>query len=126
MPELNQKRSMPADAVVGKQIRSRRKQLKISQEKLGKSIGVSFQQVQKYENGTNRVGAGRLSEIGKVLDVPIAYFFPEGRGKLDLGDDVPLFTGEEKRLLRAFKTIADMRLRAKAVEIVEAMGTPVN
>ena len=68
------------DALVGSRLRSRRKQLRISQEKLGKEVGVSFQQVQKYENGTNRIGAGRLAEISKVLDVPVAYFFTGNSG----------------------------------------------
>ena len=69
------KSATPMDALVGSRLRTRRKQLRISQEKLGKEVGVSFQQVQKYENGTNRIGAGRLAEISKVLDVPVAYFF---------------------------------------------------
>ena len=72
------KAATPMDALVGARLRSRRKQLKMSQERLGKEIGVSFQQVQKYENGTNRIGAGRLAEISKVLDVPVAYFFTNG------------------------------------------------
>lgn len=69
------KAATPMDALVGARLRTRRKQLRISQERLGKEVGVSFQQVQKYENGTNRIGAGRLAEISKVLDVPVAYFF---------------------------------------------------
>lgn len=72
------KAATPMDALVGARLRSRRKQLKMSQERLGKEIGVSFQQVQKYENGTNRIGAGRLAEISKVLDVPVAHFFTNG------------------------------------------------
>ena len=74
------KSATPMDALVGSRLRSRRKQLRISQEKLGKEVGVSFQQVQKYENGTNRIGAGRLAEISKVLDVPVAYFFTGNSG----------------------------------------------
>jgi transcriptional regulator with XRE-family HTH domain len=69
------KAATPVDALVGARLRARRKHLGISQTKLGNEVGVSFQQVQKYENGTNRIGAGRLAEIGRVLDVPIAYFF---------------------------------------------------
>ncbi len=63
------------DVHVGTRIRLRRKTLKMSQEQLGEQLGITFQQVQKYERGTNRVGAGRLWDISKVLDVPVQYFY---------------------------------------------------
>ena len=69
------------DVHVGTRIRLRRKTLKLSQEQLGEQLGITFQQVQKYERGTNRVGAGRLWEISKVLSVPVHYFYdglPDG------------------------------------------------
>lgn len=65
----------PIDVHVGTRIRIRRQLLNMSQEKLGNALGVTFQQVQKYERGTNRVGASRLWSISRVLDVPIAFFY---------------------------------------------------
>lgn len=65
----------PVDVHVGARIRLRRKVLKMSQEKLGERLGVTFQQVQKYERGANRVGASRLWKISEVLDVPVSYFY---------------------------------------------------
>ncbi len=64
-----------ADELIGFQIRTRRKELKMSQEKLGQRLGITFQQVQKYERGTNRVAASRLWQISKILKVPITYFY---------------------------------------------------
>ncbi|WP_017931232.1 helix-turn-helix domain-containing protein [Robiginitomaculum antarcticum] len=69
----------PVDVHVGSRVRIRRKVLKFSQEKLGDALGVTFQQVQKYERGTNRVGASRLFKMAQVMDVPVQYFF-EGLG----------------------------------------------
>ena len=71
------KRTGSVDLHVGGKIRDRRKELRLSQADLGKEIGVSFQQLQKYEHGTNRVGASRLAAIAKALRVPVAYFFSE-------------------------------------------------
>lgn len=65
----------PVDVHVGARVRLRRKLLKMSQEKLGERLGVTFQQVQKYERGANRVGASRLWKISEVLDVPVSYFY---------------------------------------------------
>lgn len=70
----------PVDVHVGTRLRIRRQVLKMSQEKLGDKLGVTFQQVQKYERGSNRVGASRLWKISQVLDVPVNYFF-EGLGE---------------------------------------------
>ena len=70
------KRTGSVDLHVGGKIRDRRKELRFSQADLGKEIGVSFQQLQKYEHGTNRVGASRLAAIARALGVPVGYFFP--------------------------------------------------
>src|SRR6201987_4799157 len=67
----------PIDVHVGSRIRLRRTLLGLSQEKLGEAIGLTFQQVQKYERGANRVGSSRLFDLSRVLDVPIAYFFED-------------------------------------------------
>ena len=74
-PALGPRSPNPVDMHVGARIRLRRKLLKMSQEKLGDLLGVTFQQVQKYERGTNRVGASRLWKISQVLDVPISYLY---------------------------------------------------
>ena len=71
----NKKRPNPIDVHVGSRIRLRRTMLGMSQEKLGESLGITFQQIQKYEKGTNRVSCSRLYEISQILDVPITYFF---------------------------------------------------
>ena len=65
----------PIDIHVGKRVRLRRTLLGISQEKLGKAINLTFQQVQKYERGTNRIGSSRLYQLSQVLDIPVSYFF---------------------------------------------------
>jgi transcriptional regulator with XRE-family HTH domain len=115
------------DALVGARLRSRRKQLRISQERLGKEIGVSFQQVQKYENGTNRIGAGRLAEISKVLDVPVAYFFT-GNSGANSGDgeraDARSILSEPgaTELLQAYSQIGSLALRNAVVRLARDLA----
>ena len=70
-------RSHPVDVHVGARMRQRRTLLGMSQEKLGTAVGLTFQQIQKYERGSNRIGSSRLFEFAKVLDVPVSYFFDE-------------------------------------------------
>jgi len=122
----------PVDKYVGSRIRMRRIMLGMSQEKLGESLGLTFQQIQKYEKGTNRVGASRLQQISEVLQVPVAFFF-EGRAS-----DVPaqgfdeasspayvtdfLATSEGLALTRAFMRIPDSKLRRSIVELVERIA----
>ena len=103
----------------------------MSQEKLGEALGLTFQQVQKYEKGTNRIGASRLYEIGAVLGVPIEYFFEglergtasaangEPRGGLDVG---MLSTAEGIQLNSAFFAISDPKLRRRVLELIKALG----
>ena len=76
----NKKKPNPIDIHVGSRIRLRRNMLGMSQEKLGESLGITFQQIQKYEKGTNRVGASRLQAIASILDVPVAFFFDDVAG----------------------------------------------
>ncbi|RDI60055.1 helix-turn-helix domain-containing protein [Microvirga subterranea] len=117
-----------ADVHIGSRIRKRRMLLGMSQEKLGDALGVTFQQVQKYERGTNRISAGRLQCIGEVLGVPAAYFFEGLSDEPKLGNDTEgsvldiLGTNEGFRLARAFASIEDSRLRHKLVELVDAMA----
>lgn len=117
-----------ADVHIGARIRKRRMLLGMSQEKLGDALGVTFQQIQKYERGTNRISAGRLQNIGEVLSVPAAYFFEGLSDDPKRGDETEgsvldiLGTSEGFRLARAFASIEDGRLRQKIVELVDAMA----
>ena len=73
----NKKKPNPIDIHVGSRIRLRRTMLGMSQEKLGEALGLTFQQIQKYERGVNRIGASRLFDLARVLDVPIGFFFDD-------------------------------------------------
>ena len=77
----NKKKPNPTDIHVGSRIRLRRNMLGMSQEKLGENLGITFQQIQKYEKGTNRVGASRLQAIASILDVPVSFFFEDAPGR---------------------------------------------
>lgn len=119
------------DKHVGRRIRWRRRELKLSQEKLGEMLGLTFQQVQKYEKGVNRISAGRLFEVGKVLDVGIGYFY---QGVEEVGDLAAIGfqeDGEEADLagmidanaidlVTAFQSIPDPRLRKSLLDAVKA------
>jgi transcriptional regulator with XRE-family HTH domain len=107
----------------------RRKMLSMSQTDLGAALGLTFQQVQKYEKGTNRIGAGRLQQIARTLRVPISFFFddpmkPNGRGNgrparsPDYVSDF-LATTDGLALTKAFMLIKDTRLRRSIVKLVE-------
>lgn len=95
----------PIDKHVGARVRMRRMLLGMSQEKLGDQLGITFQQVQKYENGTNRISASRMVQIGRVLEVPPAFFFEGAPGA---GNDMaPLGRGESPEVVDRFVTSAD-------------------
>lgn len=113
------------DVEVGQRIRIQRLAAGLSQSELAERIGVTFQQVQKYEKGMNRVGAGRLTKIARVLNVPIGSFF-DGRDEIAQvelqGFDSPLAAMAQPyayRLLRAYAAISDPDLRQTIVEFVE-------
>lgn len=122
----------PIDKHVGNRIRMRRMMLSISQDKLAKALGVSFQQVQKYEKGTNRVGASRLQLIAQNLQVPAGFFF-EGAPELSATivpsgtNETPppsyifdfLATSDGLALTKAFMRIPDVQLRRRIVNLVE-------
>lgn len=92
------------DAVVGARIRERRTQLGMSQEALAEKLDLSFQQVQKYEKGSNRIGAGRLYEVAKVLAVPVEWFY----ATLDDGTEAPAEIGTKAlRLMQRFNALPD-------------------
>jgi transcriptional regulator with XRE-family HTH domain len=118
----------PVDRHVGSRVRLRRTLLGMSQEKLGEVLGVTFQQVQKYEKGINRIGAGRLQAIGAALGVPITFFYdglPGERGSASSSEsflDTVMGTPDGSRLIRAFAAVEDDQLRRKIVELVEAIA----
>jgi transcriptional regulator with XRE-family HTH domain len=108
--------------------------LSMSQEKLGDALGLTFQQVQKYEKGTNRIGASRLQQISNILQVPVAFFF-EGApdlagGRTPTGKDAPsptyvadfLATSDGLALTKAFMRIPDPKLRRRIVDLVEQIA----
>ncbi len=115
----------PIDVHVGSQVRLRRKQLGITQEALGDAIGVTFQQVQKYERGVNRIGASRLQQIARALDVPISFFFPQGEMAAEAaGSDRELALSAAENLSEAL-TFALRRARGEPGPDNRAMLVPV-
>jgi transcriptional regulator with XRE-family HTH domain len=123
----------PIDKHVGSRVRIRRMMLGMSQEKLGDALGLTFQQVQKYEKGTNRIGAGRLQQISLILQVPVSFFFegaPPPPGKLSgLGEALSpayvtdfLATSDGLTLVKGLMRIPNPKLRRRIVELVEEMA----
>ena len=124
----------PVDRYVGSRVRMRRIMLGMSQEKLGEALGLTFQQVQKYEKGTNRVSASRIQQIAEILQVPVSFLFeggPTGTTKSDGGSEAAsptyvsdfLATSEGLALTRAFTRIGDSKLRRSIVELVEQIAS---
>lgn len=123
----------PIDIHVGQRVRARRKMLGLSQTQLGQELGVTFQQVQKYERGTNRIGSSRLFRMSNSLDVPVAYFFEGAETKMpgyvsmneSLGDAV--FDREEtQELVDAYYRIADPRIRKKVLGLARLLSSGVD
>ncbi len=125
----------PIDIHVGMRVRARRKLLGMSQTKLGKAISLTFQQVQKYERGTNRIGSSRLYQLSKVLDVPISYFFDDmpaeisgkrapGLAKGTAFEGDPLAKLETHEFVRAYYRIAQPKLRNRVFKLVKALAGP--
>jgi transcriptional regulator with XRE-family HTH domain len=130
-PQQTGKRPNPTDVYVGSRIRMRRKMLGLSQEKLGEKLGITFQQIQKYEKGTNRVGASRLQAMSDALEVPVSFFFPEptsSSGPSGMQEESATFmmdfmsTSEGLDLTRAFIRIRNPKVRRKIVELVRALA----
>jgi transcriptional regulator with XRE-family HTH domain len=130
------KKPNPVDAHVGSRVRLRRMLLGMSQERLGESMGLTFQQVQKYEKGVNRIGASRLFQISKILDVPVQFFFEEaphsGEAGQQRGMSEPeseafilefLNSREGLELNRAFVKIGNAKVRKSVVDLVRALST---
>jgi transcriptional regulator with XRE-family HTH domain len=130
----------PIDAHVGTRIRLRRTLMGLSQEKLGELVGLTFQQIQKYEKGANRVGASRLYHFAKVLDVPPSFFFDDMPEEVSGGpisalaepeaepyeaDPDPMMKRETLELVRAYYKIDDALVRRRVFELVKATGGTV-
>jgi transcriptional regulator with XRE-family HTH domain len=123
----------PVDKHVGSRVRMRRLMLKMSQTKLGDALGLTFQQVQKYEKGTNRIGASRLQHMSQILQVPVPFFFegaPTPHGKSFENGDAPhpgyvsdfLATSDGLSLTKAFMRIKEPTLRRNIVRLVKAIA----
>ncbi|MDE1569582.1 helix-turn-helix domain-containing protein [Aquabacter sp. P-9] len=123
----------PIDKHVGSRVRMRRMMVGMSQEKLGESLGITFQQIQKYEKGTNRIGASRLQQISVVLGVPVAFFFegvptvgPEAEGFSETASPTYvsdfLATSDGLALTRSFMRISDAKVRRRIVDLVASIA----
>jgi transcriptional regulator with XRE-family HTH domain len=120
----------PVDRHVGSRVRMRRIMLGMSQERLGEGLGLTFQQIQKYEKGTNRIGASRIQHIAEILQVPVSFLFEGSPGSSTHFDESPsptyvadfLATSEGLALIRAFTRIPDIKLRRAIVDMVELIG----
>ncbi|MEM1375822.1 MAG: helix-turn-helix domain-containing protein [Pseudomonadota bacterium] len=127
------KQPNPIDIHVGTRIRLRRNMVGMSQEKLGEALGITFQQVQKYEKGTNRVGASRLQNIAAILNVPVSFFFEDAPGEAPTADQEVaesssnyvvnfLSSSEGLQLNRAFVKIGDPKVRRKIIDLVKSLA----
>lgn len=129
----NKKRPNPIDVHVGSRIRLRRNMIGMSQEKLGELLGITFQQIQKYEKGSNRVGASRLQAISSILSVPVAFFFEDAPGQqpsaAGFGEETSanyvvdfLNSAEGLQLSRAFVRIGDPKVRRRIIDLVKSLA----
>ena len=142
-PAERESRPSPIDVHVGSRIRLRRTLLGMSQERLGDALGLTFQQVQKYERGANRVGASRLFDLSRVLDVPVSFFFDDlpapyaaagarsssqqvsgfAESQDGFGGADDLFTRKETiDLVRAYYRISELPVRKRVLDLIKSMG----
>jgi transcriptional regulator with XRE-family HTH domain len=135
MMMIAKKAPNPTDKHVGARVRMRRMMLSMSQEKLGDALGLTFQQVQKYEKGANRIGASRLQQISHILQVPVSFFFegapnvpgyhaPPGMAEAPSPAYVSDFlsTSDGLALTKAFMRIKNAKLRRRIVDLVEQIA----
>lgn len=123
------------DRLVGQRLRWRRRELRLTQEKLGELLSLTFQQVQKYEKGVNRISAGRLYEIAAALGVQVAYFY-EGASELlphrdsavaeDVARETPILSADTLELISAFQSITEPALRKSILTNVAATANALN
>jgi transcriptional regulator with XRE-family HTH domain len=112
----------PIDRHVGKRVRRARLDAGLSQEELGRGVGVSFQAVQKYEQGENRVSASRLFRTAQLVDQPISFFF-EGLDRDALVPDVAVFLPEELDLVRHYRRIESKEVRMRLLRLAKRIGS---
>jgi transcriptional regulator with XRE-family HTH domain len=129
---MTKKSPNPIDKHVGSRVRMRRMMISMSQEKLGERLGITFQQIQKYEKGTNRIGASRLQQIAIVLGVPVSFFFEGAPVTISASGGLAespspayvsdfLATSDGLALTKAFMKISDPKVRRRIVDLVEAI-----
>ena len=132
---MPKKQANPIDAQVGNRVRIRRMLIGMSQERLGDLLGLTFQQVQKYEKGVNRIGAGRLFEVAKILGVPIDFFYEgvggggEKSGFSEAGAPPVMefvSSGEGLQLSLAFMKIKDPKVRKRVLDLVKSLAEEEN
>ena len=123
------KQANPIDIQVGSRVRIRRMLIGMSQERLGDLLGLTFQQVQKYEKGVNRIGAGRLFEVSRILNVPVDFFYEgvnEGVPGSPEADGAPVMdfvsSGEGLQLSLAFMKIKDAKVRKRVLDLVKSLA----
>ena len=124
----------PVDVYVGQRVRMRRIEINMSQEFLGEQIGLTFQQIQKYEKGANRIGASRIQQIGKVLKVPASFFFDgapggwEGEASSQTSPALLelLGTREGQILINSFVRITDAEIRRSFICLIEKAATLID
>ena len=129
---MPKKQANPVDAHVGHRVRLRRMLIGMSQERLGELLGLTFQQVQKYEKGINRIGAGRLFEVSGILGVPIGFFYEGVEAGANAGgfaeeEEPPpvmefLSSGEGLQLSLAFMSIKDVKVRRRILDLVRSLA----
>lgn len=128
---MPKKQANPVDAHVGNRVRLRRMLVGMSQERLGELLGLTFQQVQKYEKGVNRIAAGRLFEISNILGVPISFFYEDVGGHrapgFAEGSEPPpvmefVSSGEGLQLSLAFMRIGDPKVRRRILDLVRSIA----
>ncbi len=125
----------PVDIHVGSRMKQRRVMMGLSQDKLAKEVGLTFQQIQKYEKGTNRIGASRLHDFSQALDVPVSFFFDElsagvsaipvggfGETPQDPFEMDPMSRRETVELVRAYSRITDPLVRKRIGDMVKAVA----
>ncbi len=120
---MSQKQTTAVDTHIGHRIRTRRQILKITQDSLAERLGITFQQVQKYEKGSNRISASRLLDVAAILDVPLTYFFEDLDGskgsEAASGQDL-LVDRDGADLLRAFNAVEDKDMRRAIISVAKA------
>lgn len=129
---MPKKQANPIDAQVGNRVRLRRMLVGMSQEKLGEMLGLTFQQVQKYEKGVNRIGAGRLYQVANILGVPVSYFYEDVPDKqndhMHANEQASppvmqfLSSGEGLQLALAFMRIKESKVRKRVIDLVKTLA----